>query len=222
MSKDTKPDVWFPLVVGDYLKDTSRLTTEQHGAYLLLLMDYWVEGPPPDDDIALAAITRLDAKRWKINKPAIQKYFRVVDGEWRQKRADEEKERWTERKRKFTERAAAGGRGKAASSTSQAGKSGPKSLLKGCTASASVEVDGPTGQSTLYGQNDFIGPKEVRQAFCDAKDEEWCRAYLDPCGWQDVPDRALIPRTAYAGRKIVSECRTVLAKLGLTVLERAA
>ena len=93
MTKDTKPDVWFPLVVGDYLKDTSRLTTEQHGAYLLLLMDYWVEGPPPDDDVALAAITRLDAKRWKANKPALLKFFRVVDGVWRQKRADEERKR---------------------------------------------------------------------------------------------------------------------------------
>jgi uncharacterized protein YdaU (DUF1376 family) len=156
VTKDTKPDVWFPLVVGDYLKDTSRLTTEQHGAYLLLLMDYWVDGPPPDDDVALAAITRLDAKRWKATRPAMLKFFRIEDGVWRQKRADEEKERWTERKRKFTERAAAGGRGKAASSTAssspQAGKSGPQSLLKSCTSSSSTEVDGPTGHSTLCDQ----------------------------------------------------------------------
>lgn len=222
MSKDTQADVWFPLVVGDYLKATSRLTTEQHGAYLLLLIDYWTEGPPPDDDAALAAITRMDARRWRATRPVLLKYFRIEDGVWRNKRSDEERARWAERKRKFTERAAAGGRGKAASSNSQAGKNTQKSLLKGCTASASREVDGPTGHSTLSGQNEFVGPKDVRAAFLAKMGEGWCVSYLDHCGWQDVPERALIPATKVAGSKLVSEARSVLAALGLVVLERAA
>ena len=41
--------------IGDYLQDTTRLSTEQQGAYLLLIMDYWTNGPLPDDDAALAS-----------------------------------------------------------------------------------------------------------------------------------------------------------------------
>ena len=71
-------------------------------------------------------------------------------------------------------------------------------------------------------QVDFSGPKEVRDAFLAKTDEAWVRAYLDPCGWQDVPERALIPATKYAATKIIREARGVLAALGLSVLERAA
>lgn len=217
-----KPDVWFPLVVGDYLKDTSRLTTEQHGAYLLLLMDYWVNGPPPDDDQALAAIVKLDARGWKKQRPAIAKYFRIADGVWRQKRSDAELKRWAEKKAKFAERAAAGGRAKAAKSTSQAEKNGPNSLLKGCTSSASGEVRAHSGALTLSDENSFSGPSEVRKAFVVEFGDAWCRTYLDRCGWQDVPQRALIPATTVARRELRREARKLLADLGLVVLERAA
>ena len=85
-----KPDSWLPLYVADYLADTTRLTTEQHGAYLLLIMDYWRNGPPPDDDNVLAQITGLHLRRWKTHRSAIQTFFTILDGKWRQKRLDKE------------------------------------------------------------------------------------------------------------------------------------
>ncbi len=81
---------WMPLYVGDYLGDTQRLTTEQHGAYLLLILDYWRNGPAPDDDAVLQQITKLDARAWKKHRPAMQRLFQVTDGEWRHKRIDAE------------------------------------------------------------------------------------------------------------------------------------
>ena len=161
MTKEAKPDTWMPIVIGDYLKDTQRLTTEQHGAYLLLLMDYWVNGPPADDDEELAAITGLDTKAWKKHRPKLERFFKLVDGRWRNKRADEELIEAAERKRKNTERARAGGQAKAAKksasssasstaqSTDQAAENAPRKLLKPCSASIPTEVDAPTGQSTL-------------------------------------------------------------------------
>jgi uncharacterized protein YdaU (DUF1376 family) len=79
-----------PFYIGDYLGDTQRLTTEQHGAYLLLILDYWRNGPAPDDDAVLQQITKLDSKGWKRCRPAISRLFQTVDGEWRHKRIDAE------------------------------------------------------------------------------------------------------------------------------------
>ncbi len=95
-----KPSTYMPIVIGDYLKDTSRLTCEEHGAFLLMLMDYWVNGPLPDDDKALAAICRLPAPRWRTVKGAVRPFFRVEAGRWHNKRADAELQRAAAKSRK--------------------------------------------------------------------------------------------------------------------------
>jgi len=86
----SKVDIWMPLYVADYLSATSRLTTEQHGAYLLLLMDYWKNGPPPDDDGVLAQITRLSPAAWSNARTMLQAFFQVQSGQWSHHRVDDE------------------------------------------------------------------------------------------------------------------------------------
>ena len=101
----SKNDTWMPLDIGDYMADTMRLTTLQHGAYLLLLMDYWKSGPLPDDDEQLSAICKMDAKSWKANSSVIRKFFKANDGLLHQKRADKEREKTA---KMSAERSAAG------------------------------------------------------------------------------------------------------------------
>lgn len=65
------------------------------------------------------------------------------------------------------------------------------------------------------------GPDDVRAAFRAKLGKGWCASYLDKCGWQDVPDRVLIPATQWAADKIRHDASDILAKLNLTVLEKA-
>jgi uncharacterized protein YdaU (DUF1376 family) len=89
----TKAKAWMPIYIGDYLGDTQRLSTEQHGAYLLLIFDYWRNGPPPDDDEVLQQITMLDGQRWLKHKPMIQRFFEIEDGVWVHRRIERERVR---------------------------------------------------------------------------------------------------------------------------------
>jgi prepilin-type processing-associated H-X9-DG protein len=78
---------WMPLYVGDYLAATQHLTTEQHGAYLLLIMHYWANGGLPTDPTQLMAIAKMQPSKWHSNQMAIASFF---DGHWRHARIDQE------------------------------------------------------------------------------------------------------------------------------------
>ena len=78
---------WMPLYVADYLADTRRLSTLEHGAYLLLIMDYWRNGSLPDDEEMLARIAGLTTREWARCRPSIAPLFH--DG-WKHNRIDRE------------------------------------------------------------------------------------------------------------------------------------
>lgn len=86
-----RPDNYFTMFVGDYLRDTMHLTTRQHGAYQLLLMHYYGTGRPlPLHDEAIRMITRLQPVEWKSDRAAVMAYFTEEQDGWHQKRADKE------------------------------------------------------------------------------------------------------------------------------------
>lgn len=89
-----KTDAWMPLWIGDYLADTMSLNTAQHGAYLLLLVAYWRnKGPLQDDDEDLATTVRATPAEWKKLRPKMLKFFDAEDGMWVHNRADKELQR---------------------------------------------------------------------------------------------------------------------------------
>lgn len=80
---------WMPLYVADYISDTVGLTTEEHGAYDLLIFAYWRRGGPlPDDNKYLASVTKTNRQRWARVRKTIEAYFQITDGAWHHKRID--------------------------------------------------------------------------------------------------------------------------------------
>jgi uncharacterized protein YdaU (DUF1376 family) len=90
-----KTDIWMPVYIGDYLADTMHLSTEQHGAYLLLIFHLWRRGILHDDDGTLAKITGLTRSAWSQSRPVLADFFEIQDGFWRHGRVERERSRAT-------------------------------------------------------------------------------------------------------------------------------
>jgi len=100
-----------PIFIGDYLKDTGRLSTEAHGAYFLLMIDYWAQGAPPlDDDGELCSITRMSPEAWRALRPRLVTFFDVREGRWFHKRIESELEKARARAATAARNGARGGR----------------------------------------------------------------------------------------------------------------
>lgn len=76
----SKVETWMPWYIDKYLGDTTNLTTEQHGAYCLLLMSMWKkQGVLPNDNKQLAPIAKLSLGKWKSYRPVLIQFFRITD-----------------------------------------------------------------------------------------------------------------------------------------------
>jgi uncharacterized protein YdaU (DUF1376 family) len=82
---------YMPLFVADYLADTAHLTAAEHGAYLMLVMNYWQRGKPlPADDRKLARIARMSDAEWADSRDTLAEFFVEADGVWSHKRVEAE------------------------------------------------------------------------------------------------------------------------------------
>lgn len=82
---------YMKLFIADYLADTTHLTRDQHGAYLLLLMAMWrAGGKLPNNDLKLAAIAKCTAAEWKRLRPVVMDFFVGAGGSFKHKRIAKE------------------------------------------------------------------------------------------------------------------------------------
>lgn len=106
---DDKVDAWMPLWIGAYLADTSHLSRDEHGGYLLMLMAYWRnKGPLIDDGNRLANIVRASPADWKRLRPVLAEFFLIEEGFWSHERANKELIKAGDLKRAKADRSNAG------------------------------------------------------------------------------------------------------------------
>jgi len=80
---------YIQLYIADYLADTAHLSAAEHGAYLLLIMNYWQRGKPLlNNDDRLAKITRMSLDEWLEIKDTILEFFFEKDGYLYQERVE--------------------------------------------------------------------------------------------------------------------------------------
>jgi len=119
-----KHEKWMPLYVGDYLASTNRLSLAEHGAYLLLIMDYWRNGAPPDNPVILARILGISLADWEGMAVALLKHFTVHGGRLHHARIELELKRAIETTENLSDR----------------GKQGAKARWNNATANATANA----------------------------------------------------------------------------------
>jgi hypothetical protein len=80
---------YMQLYVNDYLADTAHLNAVQHGAYILLLMNYWQQGKPLNNSRErLASVARMTAEEWEDNREILAEFFWVDGDIWTHARVE--------------------------------------------------------------------------------------------------------------------------------------
>lgn len=80
-----------PFFTDAYLADCHHLSTEAHGAMLLILLHTWRQGGEalPDDDKKMMRIVKVKSlTKWRSLKDELLPCFDLSDGRWRQKRLE--------------------------------------------------------------------------------------------------------------------------------------
>lgn len=105
----SRPDTWMPLYPGDYLRDTMHLSLEEHGAYIKLILHYWMTGGPIDGSPAsIQLVLGISGHKWKKLTKSVTPFFVLEGNRFRHHRVDVE---LAKAKEIYDKRASAGRKG---------------------------------------------------------------------------------------------------------------
>ena len=85
---------YIQLYVADYLADTAHLSTLEHGAYLLLIFNYWQRGESfkgKDEQSLnkrLTSVARMSNEEFNAVKSVLSEFFEISETEWRHERIE--------------------------------------------------------------------------------------------------------------------------------------
>lgn len=129
---------YMPLYIADYLCDTQHLTTEEHGAYLLLMMNYWQTGKPIIEN-RIPFIARLNGNATTVVE-TLKEFFNVTDdGLWIHDRIERDLEKVRASSRRASEAGKASARAKAAKKAGKQTERQPESNDRCRAVEGSVE-----------------------------------------------------------------------------------
>lgn len=162
---------YMPLFVADYLADTAHLTAAEHGAYLMLVMNYWQRGKPlPADDRKLARIAKMTDAEWQDSRSTLAEFFVEHDGLWSHKRVEAEIAVAEEKTAKAK---------KAARASADARQANAQQMLSERSASAELlgedrlGKEEPNPEASLPTLNVRAVAKPTRPAVADEFDQFW-------------------------------------------------
>ncbi len=106
--------IW-PVATDALIADTTHLSRDEFGAYLLLLMAQWRSNgkPLPNDDARLGRIARATDREWRRMRPVLSEFFQISSTGWSQKRIEKDFKNVSAKIAKNRENASKGGEAKA-------------------------------------------------------------------------------------------------------------
>jgi len=169
---------FMPLYTSDYLGDTGHLSTEEHGAYLLILMQMWnAGGALPADPSKLARVARCSTKKWLAMQDTVLAFFNIDGDQITSNRLTKERQKV---EAKTEVRRSAGAKGGAAKALKTKERPVANAIAKPCHSPDAITIEETTANAVVVlatpkAENvDYVRADRAFQLFVQAAHRQPC------------------------------------------------